>query len=1319
MQMHPRLVCLKSFLFVFSVSLFFIAAQVSAQTDTPYTEQNKLIRAPQAFTRLGADLFGDKVNLYTGSLEFIQTDVSIPGNNILPVSVGRRLVTGADAINGALFGRWDLEIPHLHGIFSTTRGWETIGNTKARCTDFSAPPYVSTAGGALWASEEYWRGSFLYVPGYGDQEMLRRAYLADQPADGATYPIVTRNNWAVKCLTSLAAGNANSGEGFIAVSPDGTQYRFDWMVRRTLSPLVKTNLWPEFRTTSGGAGEATETAAPVSNAVDQQGQPEAIAQRIPASPQLTRSEVWILPTLVTDKYGNSVTYRYDATNQWQLTSIIASDGAGPDRVISLRYVTPGSTASNLVSSVTDGTRTWSYFYDKSDMYAQLQTVVLPDQTAWQLGGIAPLVDGIRYLGDGSCEVPGFLGSVAVSGSMRHPSGAEGQFTLTPVRHGRSVVEEHCTYDVTAGTYTPTYPKMFDTMALTSKFISGPGLTGLTWTTAYPPEASSWAPCNGCVDSKTVSVTDPEGSVTSHTFSTRFQETEGRLNAVSVAGRDGTQLRRTSMRYREPVQPFGETLLQRGDSFVNAKVQEIDQRVVEQQGVVFTWEATAFDRFAHPTAVRRFNTLGNSRSETTTYDDNLAKWAIGQIKQVTESATGKAMVLNEYDSAMASLLRVSAFGQLQRSMIYEADGTLKTLSDGKGQTTTFTDYTRGIPKNIRYADNTTESAVVNNFGRIDALTNEAGATTSFFYDSMGRLARIAYPASDTVNWEPVRITFGPSSTAQFDLTAGHWRQEVTVGNAVTVTDFDAFWRPVYTQKWDSSNSAETMRITKNNYDSAGRDIYVSYPQRSYNKIDPGTRTSYDALGRVTETQASGEGGAVFSTKNFYETGFYTTLVNARNRLSTSYYQAFDDPAKSQVRKITMPEGVSVTIQRDIFDKPLSIARSGAGVSVTRNYVYDSAERLCKTIEPEVGATVQDYDAAGNIAWRGTGLKLPNSNSCDTGSVTPARKTSFRYDTRNRLLDTTFGDNRPGINRILTPDGLPDTVSADNTTWKYLYNKRRLLESESLTYGGVAYEVGYSHDVNGTPTQLRYPKSSLTLNYKPNALGEATQVGGFATDIKYHPNGAVKSFLYGNGIRHTLTQNVRGLPQDAIDAGVLGETYTYDENANVTNIQDMLGGATRTMGYDDLDRLKTVAAPGLWGNASYDYDAVDNLTTTTIERGATARSMRHVINPATNRLDRIENGPAAFNFSYGYDDQGNVTQRGAQLFKFDLANRMYSADGRATYAYDGLGRRASTLGTDGVNKVQVYSQAGQLLYTTGGGSTTRYVYLNRHAIAEVTR
>jgi hypothetical protein len=59
------------------------------------------------------------------------------------------------------------------------------------------------------------------------------------------------------------------------------------------------------------------------------------------------------------------------------------------------------------------------------------------------------------------------------------------------------------------------------------------------------------------------------------------------------------------------------------------------------------------------------------------------------------------------------------------------------------------------------------------------------------------------------------------------------------------------------------------------------------------------------------------------------------------------------------------GVSVDIVRDIFGKPLSITRSGNGKSLTRTYVYDANERLCKTIEPETGATVQSYDAASNV------------------------------------------------------------------------------------------------------------------------------------------------------------------------------------------------------------------------------------------------------------------------------------------------------------------------------------------------------------------
>jgi hypothetical protein len=72
----------------------------------------------------------------------------------------------------------------------------------------------------------------------------------------------------------------------------------------------------------------------------------------------------------------------------------------------------------------------------------------------------------------------------------------------------------------------------------------------------------------------------------------------------------------------------------------------------------------------------------------------------------------------------------------------------------------------------------------------------------------------------------------------------------------------------------------------------------------------------------------------------------------------------------------------------------------------------------------------------------------------------------------------------------------------------------------------------------------------------------------------------------------------------------------------------------------------------------------------------------------------------------------------MYQFDLANRMKAATGRATYIYDGLGRRVSVVGTDGVNRIQVYSQAGQLLYVApSGGGGTKYIYLHNHQIAEV--
>jgi hypothetical protein len=117
---------------------------------SPYQEHGKLIRAPQQVIALGNDLLGDRVNLYTGTLEFVQTDVSLPGNSALPVSMGRRLVTGQERLERTHFGGWDMNVPHLHGMFAASKGWQTGKGSDPlkRCSAFGAPPAVSGSFGS-------------------------------------------------------------------------------------------------------------------------------------------------------------------------------------------------------------------------------------------------------------------------------------------------------------------------------------------------------------------------------------------------------------------------------------------------------------------------------------------------------------------------------------------------------------------------------------------------------------------------------------------------------------------------------------------------------------------------------------------------------------------------------------------------------------------------------------------------------------------------------------------------------------------------------------------------------------------------------------------------------------------------------------------------------------------------------------------------------------------------------------------------------------------------------------------------------------------
>jgi hypothetical protein len=154
----------------------------------------------------------------------------------------------------------------------------------------------------MWNPEEYWHGNFIYIPGSGSQEILKRAGTTNNnvPTDGNNWPLVTRSLWALRCLPG--AMSRGPGEGFIAISPDGTQYTFDWLVSRTYPAITKPSPAPE----GFASGRPSAAGATSRNFVESSTVRVApgVTDNVIFGYGLTRQEVWIMPTLVTDRHGN-------------------------------------------------------------------------------------------------------------------------------------------------------------------------------------------------------------------------------------------------------------------------------------------------------------------------------------------------------------------------------------------------------------------------------------------------------------------------------------------------------------------------------------------------------------------------------------------------------------------------------------------------------------------------------------------------------------------------------------------------------------------------------------------------------------------------------------------------------------------------------------------------------------------------------------------------------------------------------------------------------------------------------------------------------
>jgi len=878
------------------------AAKVRAGDDPSWaiTGYKDRIKTAQTIQPLGETPFGESVDLYKGGLSFHQTDISYPG--IGPtISISRSYSVGAEEKHPVGFGDWSLNIPRIEtivpGDLYVNGEWKTKIGDYLRCSHFnvSALPYEPPL------HMHWWNGFKMITPDGASQPLLLRDATKNTiapPASMGTYNIVTARNWMIGCTPLSNPGSGGyQGEGFVALAPDGTRYYFDHL----------------------------SYGAPLVTLLDESQRPFIV---------VPRKMGYLFLSKVVDRFNNAINYTYSGD------MLVSIDGVGADdRHVAVTW-TAGAISKITIQPLSSAAQVWNYTYDAS---GPLSSVELPDHSKWQFSmGFA---NAMETLSDpqgcgGSGSVPN---SAPPTIFMTHPSGLKGTFAVGWHEFGRSKVPNVCAGGTQGSPDFDSIPPYYLTAALESKSFEGPGLEPEDWIYTYARIASSDPNCRltGCTAAMSVNVLAPDGYTTRYTHSAEWGPYEGKLLTIVYGISPGSPagLRTETHAYASTSQGAFPSHLGNDpglDYSVNDGPIEYlapeSKVTTTQQGVSFERTMGQFDAFSNARSITRSSTGGAggnlSKTETVAYAPTDSIWLPG--RETIRSVGSVEVSKTEYNAVSGLPSASYSFGLLQHSFTYDSTGMLSTVTDGRGKTTTLSQWYRGIPRLISFPTNAFVSAVVDDVGRIQSTTDELQNVSGYGYDAMGRLAAIVYPSGDAVAWNPLSRSMALVTVDDGSGIAGdHWTQTATTGNGRTTTYYDARWLPVL-QRTEIIGNAASRSYVVQCFDGLGRQVFKSYPLASatVNCTLPGVRTTYDGIGRAVQMVQDSELGPLV-TATEYLNGFQTRVTNPNGFATTTSYQVFDAPSTEAPVRIDAPLGVRTDIARDLFGAPTAVTRSGPG------------------------------------------------------------------------------------------------------------------------------------------------------------------------------------------------------------------------------------------------------------------------------------------------------------------------------------------------------------------------------------------------------
>lgn len=618
---------------------------------------------------------------------------------------------------------------------------------------------------------------------------------------------------------------------------------------------------------------------------------------------------------------------------------------------------------------------------------------------------------------------------------------------------------------------------------------------------------------------------------------------------------------------------------------------------------------------------------------------------------------------------------------------------------------------------------TFSRTVDGRGLLTSETDLNGHTTTYTYDSLGRVQSIVRPVDSVNNWHDIVFIWSENSTKQSIRTTKFCTLNTTKTDCNSagavfskVETFDNLLRLLQVESKDIA--AQVSRFQNFAYNVYGQPTFTSYAGVSAGQMT-GVRQTYDALQRPHITTYDGGGTETVT----YLSGNKRKVNNTNSKDTTTTYQSFGIPEYVQQTVIDSPQSVVTTFDVDVLGVVNSVTQSGLNkartgtLSQTEHYLYNGHKQLCMVKRKDVGHTAYHRNALNEIQWLEQGVA--DSSICPQSN--DANKISYSYDNLGDLHQTDYPDTTPDVTYTLDNQGNLTNQTAGTTVQTYTYNSLHTVSSESFNINGKVLDVAYGFDNQGYVSGTTYPNGSV-VEFAPNAFGQpskATRAGqNYVTGATYYPNGILDSFTFGNNITHKTTLNNRQLPDNFTDRSAsvtaMNLGYSYDHQLNIKSITDGVNTAysLSDLSYDGLDRLTSTTGGSAIGNSSLSYDGLGNIT----RYSSKGRDLDYNYDTTLNRLTTVVDsvGGKNYNFANGYDGRGNVTSNGIRSFSFNRANQLTHSGGNR-YVYDGFNRRVKTVDSKGTS-YSFYNQSGQLLYREVNGDGVNYIYLGKKLIAK---